>query len=170
MWWCSEAFKNIQTKFCWDRMTNNNFIAVSNICQPKTYRKCVKFNIWFHAGHCVSIMSIREHNYNKYIRGPEYSHPNTIESHIIRWTILHVRSCSTSATAFSGRSFQPWVISALSRFCLGRLGLSRFGPGSFWPNLVGKCRLGYVIKGSVRWVHVCRLRWREWDRWGRYSM
>ena len=69
-------------------------------------RKCVKFNTWFRAGHCASIMSIREHNYNKYIRSPEYSHPNNIESHIIRWTALHVFSCSTTATEFSGRSFQ----------------------------------------------------------------
>ena len=52
-----------------------------------------------------------------------------IESHIIRWTTLHVLSCSTTATAFSGRSFQTWVISALSRFGLGRFGQSRFGPG-----------------------------------------
>ena len=90
------------------------------------------------AGHCASIASIREHNYNKYIRSPEYSHPNNIESHIIRWTTLYVRSCSTTATAFSGRSFQPWVISALSRFGLGRFGLSRFGAWSFRPNLVGR--------------------------------
>ena len=91
-------------------------------------------------------MSIREHNYNKYIRSPGYSHPNNIESHIIRWTTLHVRSCSTTATAFSGRSFQPWVFSALRRFDLGRFGLSRFGPGSFRLNLVG--RFGLIVYGK----------------------
>ena len=64
---------------------------------------------------------------------------------------------------FGPESFRP-----------GRFGLSRFGPGSFRPNLVGQfglylikpwqqyrvgeCRLGYVIKGIVRWVQVCRLR------------
>ena len=79
------------------------------------WRKCVKFNTWFRAGHCASIMSIREHNYNKHIRSPEYLHPNNIENHIIRWTTLHILSCSTTATAFSGRSFQTCVISALSR-------------------------------------------------------
>ena len=58
---------------------------------------------------CINTDSknIKEPQQKYRLGSPEYSHPNNIESHIINWITLHVHSYSTTATAFSGHSFQP---------------------------------------------------------------
>ena len=110
-------------------------------------------------------MSIREHNYDKYIRSPEYSHPNNVESHIIRWTTLNVFSCSTTATAFSGHSwarkwgmrFQPVKCNMmqLTRKRIKKIHASYTLEGTNLENVESIKYLGVTITSDLRWnTHV----------------